>query len=221
MSSIFATTAAWRMRRTESRSRTGANRTPEDGASAYRLDWNGMSVAFTGDGRPNSLTMKYAKGVDLLITEVQVELVAISATVNGVLPVIARNTIDMAHNPGYAAGYLFEKVKPRMAMTTHMSYDGYSNAELLSEIRYHYQGPFHFGAPDMIVVNLTRDKVWVRDGVLPDYPSMSPPKFDIAAMGGMLIPAPAQQACRTFRSSRSVTLRFRRTITTRRATSRN
>ena len=23
------------------------------GASAYRLDWNGMSVAFTGDGRPN------------------------------------------------------------------------------------------------------------------------------------------------------------------------
>ena len=34
----------------------------EDGASAYRLDWNGMCVAFTGDGRPNSLTIKYAEG---------------------------------------------------------------------------------------------------------------------------------------------------------------
>ncbi|HME71262.1 MAG TPA: hypothetical protein VKM54_15535 [Myxococcota bacterium] len=33
-----------------------------DGASAYRLDWNGKCVAFTGDGRPNSLTLKYAKG---------------------------------------------------------------------------------------------------------------------------------------------------------------
>ena len=33
----------------------------EDGASAYRLDWNGMSVAFTGDGRPNSLTIRYAR----------------------------------------------------------------------------------------------------------------------------------------------------------------
>ena len=120
----------------------------EDGASAYRLDWNGMSVAFTGDGRPNSLTMKYAKGVDVLITEVQVELVAISATVNGVLPVIGRNTIDAAHNPGYAAGYLFNKVKPRMAMTTHMGYDDYSNAELLSEIRYHYKdGPFILARP--------------------------------------------------------------------------
>ena len=64
----------------------------EDGASAYRLDWNGMSVAFTGDGRPNSLTIKYAEGVDLLITEVQPELVSISATVNGVLPVIGPNT---------------------------------------------------------------------------------------------------------------------------------
>ena len=87
------------------------------------------------------------------------------------MPVIARNTIDSAHNPAYAAGYLFNAVKPRMAMTTHMSYDPYANAEMLSQIRYHYKGPFHFGAPDMIVVNLTRDKVWVRDGVVPDYPS--------------------------------------------------
>ena len=43
----------------------------KDGASAYRLDWNGLSVAFLGDGRPNSLTAKYAKGVDVLITELQ------------------------------------------------------------------------------------------------------------------------------------------------------
>ena len=61
MSSIFATTAAayekngvkithWRQSHTE------------DGVSAYRLNWNGMSVAFTGDGRPNSLTIKYAQG---------------------------------------------------------------------------------------------------------------------------------------------------------------
>ena len=162
----------------------------EDGASAYRLDWNGLCVAFTGDGRPNSLTIKYAAGCDLLITEVQPELMAITAAVNGVLPVIGRNTVDMAHNSGYAAGYLYNKIKPRMAMTTHMGYDAYSNPELLAEIRYHYKGPFHFGAPDMVVVNLTQDKVWVRDGVIPDFPSQAPPKFDIAAMGGLVIPAP-------------------------------
>ncbi len=35
-------------------SSTGSNRTSQDGASAYRLDWNGLSIAFTGDGRPNA-----------------------------------------------------------------------------------------------------------------------------------------------------------------------
>ena len=132
----------------------------------------------------------YAKGCDLLITEVQVELMSIAAAVNGVMPVIGRSTVDSAHNPGYAAGYLFDKVKPRMAMTTHFSYDEYSNTELQAEIRNLYKGPFHFGAPDMVVVNLTPDKVWVRDGVVPRFPSMSPPKFDVAAMGGLVIPAP-------------------------------
>jgi ribonuclease Z len=162
----------------------------EDGASAYRLDWNGMCVAFTGDGRPNSLTAKYAKGCDLLITEVQVELMAISSGVNGVLPVMGRITVDTSHNPGYAAGYLFNQVKPRLAMTTHMSYDSYSNPELFAQIRQNWKGPFHFGAPDMIVVNMTKDKLWVREGVVAEYPNVSPPKFDMSAQGGLMIPPP-------------------------------
>ena len=162
----------------------------EDGASAYRLDWNGMCVAFTGDGRPNSLTAKYAKGCDLLITEVQVELMAISSGVNGVLPVMGRMTVDTSHNPGYAAGYLYNQVKPRLAMTTHMSYDSYSNPELLAQIRENWKGPFHFGAPDMIVVNMTQDKLWVREGVVAAYPNVSPPRFDMSAQGGLMIPPP-------------------------------
>ena len=162
----------------------------QDGATACRLDWNGMCVAFTGDGRPNSLTAKYAKGCDLVITEIQVELMALSSVVNGVLPVMGRMTVDTSHNPGYAAGYLFNELKPRMAMTTHMSYDTYSNPELLAQIRQKWKGPFHFGAPDMVVVNMTADKIWVREGVLPEYPSVSPPVFDLASSGGMLIPPP-------------------------------
>jgi ribonuclease Z len=160
----------------------------QDGASAYRLDWNGMCVAFTGDGRPNSLTIKYAKGCDIVITEVQVELMSISAGINGVLPIMGRITVDTSHNPGYAAGYLFNEVKPRLGMTTHMSYDAYSNPELLAQIREKWKGPFHFGAPDMIVVNMTPDKIWVRDGVIAEYSNVAPPKFDVQAQGGLVIP---------------------------------
>lgn len=160
----------------------------EDGATAYRLDWNGMCVSFTGDGRPNSLTLKYAKGCDLVITEVQVELMSISSGVSGVSPLIGRMTVDTSHNPGYAAGYLFDQIKPRLGMTTHMSYDSYSNPELYAQIREKWKGPFHFGAPDMVVVNMTPDKLWVRESAIPEYPNIAAPKFDIQSQGGLVIP---------------------------------
>ena len=41
----------------------------KDGASAYRLDWNGMCFVWTGDGRPSKLDTEYAKGCDLYVTE--------------------------------------------------------------------------------------------------------------------------------------------------------
>ncbi len=75
-------------------------------------------------------------------------------------------------------------------MTTHMSFDAYSNPELLAQIRHYWKGPFHFGAPDMIVVNMTRDKVWIRDGVLPEYSNVATPVFDTEETGGLLIPPP-------------------------------
>lgn len=76
-----------------------------------------------------------------------------------------------------------------MAMGTHVSYDDYVIPEIIAEVREHWKGPFHLGAPDMIVVNMTKDKVWVRDGVVPEYPNMAPPQFDMAH-GGLIIPAP-------------------------------
>ncbi len=44
-----------------------------DGASAYRLDWNGLSFVWTGDGRPDQLTAKYAKGADVFVSEMAVD----------------------------------------------------------------------------------------------------------------------------------------------------
>jgi len=51
----------------------------KDGASAYRLDWNGMCFVWTGDGRPSKLDLKYAKGCDLYVTELQPELMEINS----------------------------------------------------------------------------------------------------------------------------------------------
>jgi len=161
----------------------------KDGASAYRLEWNGLSVVWTGDGRPSRLDEKYAAGADVYITEVQPELVAISSGVQGVPPFLGRYTIDTHHTPGYAAGYLANKVKPRLFMTTHMPFDPYVNEETVAEVRYHWKGPFHFGAPDGIVVNVTKEDIWVREGILPDYPNSRAPQFDFDG-GQLVVPHP-------------------------------
>ena len=78
----------------------------KDGASGYRLDWNGLSVVWTSDGRPNRNDIEWAKGCDVYITETQASLMSISSGVAGVPPVIGRFTIDAHHTPAYAAGYM-------------------------------------------------------------------------------------------------------------------
>ena len=127
----------------------------KDGASGYRLDWNDMCFVWTGDGRPSNLDVKYAKGCDLYVTEMQPELLEISSGVQGVPPFLGRYTVDTHHTPGYGAGYVANLIKPRLFMTTHMGFDPYQNEEAVAEIREHWKGPFHFGAPDGIVVNMT------------------------------------------------------------------
>ena len=161
----------------------------KDGASGYRLDWNGMCFVWTGDGRPSKLDIKYAKGCDLYVTEMQAELLEISSGVQGVPPFLGRYTVDTHHTLFYCAFYIANQIKPRMFMTTHMAYDPYQNEESVAEVREHWKGPFHFGAPDGIVVNMTKDLVWVREGILPDYPNNRSPQFDFSN-GQLVVPLP-------------------------------
>jgi len=164
----------------------------KDGASAYRLDWNGLSVVWTGDGRPNMLDVEYSEGADVYITETQTELMSISAGVQGVPPFLLRYTVDTHHTPGYAAGYMANLIQPRLFMTTHMPFDTYMNEETVAEIREHWKGPYHFGAPDGVVVNVTKDDIWVREGVLPNFPNARAPRQDFSD-GAFVVPMPRKR----------------------------
>jgi hypothetical protein len=42
------------------------------------------------------------------------------------------------------------------------------NTEILAERREHWKGPFQCSVPYMIVVHMTKDTVWVREGVVPN-----------------------------------------------------
>ncbi len=41
-------------------------------------------------------------------------------------------------------------------------------SRFLAGIRVHYKGLFQFGAPDVVVVNVTKDAIWTRRAVLPE-----------------------------------------------------
>ena len=70
-----------------------------------------------------------------------------------------------------------------------MPFDPYLNEESVAEVREHWKGPFHFGAPDGIVVNVTKDSIWVREGILPDFPNSRAPQFDLTN-GQLVVPLP-------------------------------
>ena len=147
----------------------------KDGASAYRLDWNGLSFVWTGDGRPDELTAEFAKGVDVFVTEVQPDLAKLQELKMGLPQMITNNTVDTAHTVHYAVGYLTKQVNPRLAMVTHTAYDEDLLPEILAGIRVHWDGLFQFGAPDGVVVNVTKDAVWTRNAALSEAASPARP----------------------------------------------
>jgi ribonuclease BN (tRNA processing enzyme) len=162
-----------------------------DGASSYRLDWNGRSLCYTGDNRPNSLTIKYCKNVDLLISEVQAAVMSINAVALGMPPATAAYTIDTSHTPAYGLGYICEKTQPKVCVATHYSFDDLFNTEVTAEVRHHYKGAFTFGAPDLVVFNVHgTGRVWWREGVASRSNFVPPPVIE-----GDLVtfPAPRHQ----------------------------
>ncbi len=88
---------------------------------------------------------------------------------------ITNNTIDTAHTVHYAVGYLTKQVNPRLAMVTHTAFDEDLLPEILAGIRVHWDGLFQFGAPDGVVVNVTKEAIWTRTAALSEAASPARP----------------------------------------------
>jgi ribonuclease Z len=149
----------------------------KDGASAYRLDWEeaGLSVVWTGDGRPDELTAKYAAGCDVFITEGQMDTPGLMSLKFGVPEDLTKFTIDSWHTMYYAAGYLMKQVQPRMGMIVHYESGGAAlETESVAQVRAHWPGLFQFGGPDIQVVNVTKDAIWSREAAVPEGAAIAP-----------------------------------------------
>lgn len=85
-----------------------------DSALGYRIDYGGHSLIFSGDTRYSENLVRYAKGADVVIHEVA------AAKEDTTKNTALINQILGFHSSPEDAGKVFQKVKPKLAVYTHI-----------------------------------------------------------------------------------------------------
>lgn len=112
-------------------------------AYGYRVDFGERSAAFSGDMKYDERIVEHAEGVDVLVMEViSVEVELERAAVK------SQEAIDkiISHHIGpERAGSLFARVKPRLAVYTHIVPSPAGPEDLIPPTRRSYDGPLAVG----------------------------------------------------------------------------
>jgi ribonuclease Z len=104
----------------------------------YRVDHGSRSVTISGDTKPDENLIKHATGTDLLIHEV----FAMSAPL-AKLPQL--KPVADHHTSPEEAGTVFSRVRPKLAVYSHIVLLGTEPRELLSRTQGIYQAPLEVG----------------------------------------------------------------------------
>lgn len=84
-------------------------------ALGYRIDFAGHSVVISGDTRPSDNLVKFAEGVDVLIHEVALARPELLRRSDAARRIIGHHTTPEA------AGRIFARVKPKLAVYSHVA----------------------------------------------------------------------------------------------------
>jgi len=167
-----------------------------DGAISYKLEWNGLSMVFTGDTRPNYYVIKNAKGVDVLISEMCVPVETWVTKNTGLVPgdkgydqavSVIKDIHKSSHTPQKALGYILSQTKPRLGIATHFQAEDDTIPRALKDIRRWYDGPVAI-VQDLAVFNVSKSGIRRRQAKVNDLawytsakeysPSeLAPPKY--------------------------------------------
>ena len=116
-------------------------------AFGYRIDYAGHSVVLSGDTRPSQNLIRYSKGVDLLIHEVVSPEVL--ARMN--FPAELAKTIIEYHTTPEQAGEIFSRVKPRMAIFSHIIQPIATEKDIIPLTKKTYGGAVDLGEDLMVI----------------------------------------------------------------------
>lgn len=135
-------------------------------AFGYRIEYGGRSVVFSGDTRVSENLIRFSKGADLLVHEVawaRAELQRKSE---------AARIILALHTTPEEAGTVFARVKPRLAVYSHIvlvttdpAFTEPTSADVLKLTRRTYDGPLEMGE-DLMTISIG-DKIHVHRSASP------------------------------------------------------
>lgn len=145
-----------------------------DGAVSYRIEWNGLSVVYSGDTTLNSILVDNSKDADVIILQIFPSATDMAKLYSTTVE-IAQALLDHVHISPQGAGALLQINQPRVPLLFHLNFFGAELApNALSEIREYYDGPIVVGQ-DRTVLNVTPDYAVVRQAQLhPALGSTSP-----------------------------------------------
>ncbi len=137
-----------------------------DGPVSYRLDWNGLSMVFLGDGKPSQFMVDNAQNVDVLIHEAFVPAKEYSEKTH--LPYqIAQNICHGVHCPPRSAGKIFALCQPRLGVIYHTMISEDLKLPIIDDLRVTWDGPAAL-AEDLMVLNVSKEKITQRMAVVPE-----------------------------------------------------
>ncbi len=122
-------------------------------AFGYRVDFGGHSVTLSGDTRPSENLIKFAQGTDVLIHEV-IDPEAFASTDSPE----QRKQIIGHHTTPEQAGIVFTRVKPKLAVYSHIVPPDVP--EVIPHTRKTYAGPLEVGE-DLMSIDIG-DKIQVH-----------------------------------------------------------
>jgi ribonuclease Z len=138
-----------------------------DGPVSFIIEYAGLKLVFGGDSSPNKWMIEHSKDADFVIHEA-FGTPEFFAKDYGQPPQLAWRACCEFHTSGPAFGKIMSEIKPRHAVAYHSMEEALPGVR--SGIRETYDGPLSM-AVDMMVWNITKDKVTERMAVSPDRAS--------------------------------------------------
>ena len=152
-----------------------------EGSISYKLEWNGLSMIFTGDTKPNNYVIRQATdGVDVLIHEITTSAEVWAEKFVGLDPASPywdsavkqlQNVQDSSHTPQKAFGYILSQlgVPPRLAVGTHFPVSDDTVEPALEDIRKWYPSGDVTIALDFMVLNVSKTEILQRRAVVSEF----------------------------------------------------